>query len=327
MNFFYRTLGPLFMLLLLAACGSPPQKTVSGSATNTPKKTVKMIPTTKGGGYYKDDGPGDEIPDNLDDIPDAEPKHEPLHRWANRPYVVLGKEYVPQTSLKPFRQQGIASWYGKKFHGQKTSIGETYDMFSMTAAHPTLAIPSYARVTHVATGRSVVVRVNDRGPFHANRVMDLSYAAAHKLGYIQSGSSEVIVEAILPGSYVPGPSSTPAPAPVATPATRTPSQKMEDDLDAFAAKLAREEQTPPPSGLPTRGIFLQLGAFANEENAENLRNHLARDLDWLTDPIRIHTAGNIHRLHLGPYPSRADAERVAQQIKSSLGYAPAIVTR
>ena len=326
MSFPYRILAPLSILLLLAACSSTPQKTVPGSGP-TPKKTVKMIPAAKGGGYYKDDGPGDEVPDNLDEIPDAEPRQEPLHRWANRPYVVLGKEYVPQTSVRTFRQQGIASWYGKKFHGQKTSIGETYDMFAMTAAHPTLAIPSYARVTHVATGRSVIVRVNDRGPFHANRVMDLSYAAAHKLGYIQNGSSEVVVETIIPGSYVPDPASTPASAPVAVPPPRILPQKMEDDLDVFTEKLAREEKSPPSSGLPGRGIFLQLGAFANEENAENLRDHLARDLEWLTDPIRIHTAGNIHRLHLGPYPNRTDAERVAQQIKSSLGYAPTIVTR
>jgi rare lipoprotein A len=112
---------------------------------------------------------------------------------------VLGKEYVPNTAVKPYKARGIASWYGKKFHGQKTSIGEPYDMFAMTAAHTTLALPSYARVTNVQTGKSVVVRVTDRGPFHADRVIDLSYTAAYKLGLINGGSGQVEVEAIIPG--------------------------------------------------------------------------------------------------------------------------------
>jgi len=106
---------------------------------------------------------------------------------------------VPMTSLQPFKQRGLASWYGKRYHGQKTSSGETYDMYAMTAAHPTLPIPSYARVTNVANGRSVVVRINDRGPFKSERVIDVSYVAAHKLGFIQAGQARVEVEAIVPG--------------------------------------------------------------------------------------------------------------------------------
>jgi rare lipoprotein A len=148
------------------------------------------------GGYYKDDGPGDRLPSN---VADAVPRPEPLHKFANRPYTAMGKEYVPMTSLQPFRQRGMASWYGKRYHGQKTSSGELYDMYAMSAAHPTLPIPSYARVTNVANGRSVVVRINDRGPFHSARIIDVSYAAAHKLGFIQAGAAQVEVEAILPG--------------------------------------------------------------------------------------------------------------------------------
>ena len=128
------------------------------------------------------------------------PRIEPLHRYANRPYRVFGKDYRPLASLQPFRQRGMASWYGKRFHGKPTSSGEKYDMYKMTAAHPTLPIPSYARVTNLANGRSVVVRVNDRGPFHAGRVIDLSYVAAHRLGYIGAGSAQVEVEAIVPGA-------------------------------------------------------------------------------------------------------------------------------
>src|SRR5688572_10585787 len=151
------------------------------------------------GGYYKDDGPPDRPPSDLERVADAVPRAEPLHKFANRPYRAMGKEYVPMTSLQPFRQRGLASWYGKRYHGQKTSSGETYNMYAMSAAHPTLPIPSYARVTNVANGRSVVVRINDRGPFLHGRVIDLSYAAAHKLGYIQAGAAQVEVEAVLPG--------------------------------------------------------------------------------------------------------------------------------
>jgi len=172
-----KALRVLLLLALVAGCASTDRK----------------------GGYYKDDGPGENPPPNLDAVADATPRVEPLHKFANRPYQALGRNYTPLTSVQPFKQRGLASWYGKRFHGQKTSSGEPYDMYKMTAAHPTLPIPSYVRVTRVSNGRSVVVRVNDRGPFHAQRVIDLSYAAAYKLGYIQAGSAEVTLEAIVPG--------------------------------------------------------------------------------------------------------------------------------
>jgi len=139
------------------------------------------------------------VPPNLASIPDAVPRAEPPHRFANRPYSVFGKDYVPISAAQPYREQGMASWYGKKFHGQKTSSGEVYDMYQMTAAHPTLPIPSYARVTNTKNGKSVVVRINDRGPFRSGRIIDLSYVAAYKLGYIQAGEATVEVESIVPG--------------------------------------------------------------------------------------------------------------------------------
>lgn len=165
-------------LLLVAGCSSTPDR--------------------RPGGYYKDDGPPDRAP-NLASIPDAVPRNEPLHRWANRPYEALGKRFVPLTRVGPFEQRGTASWYGKRFHGKPTSSGEAYDMYRMSAAHPILPIPSYARVTNLANGRKVVVRINDRGPFHAGRVIDLSYAAAHRLGYTAAGSARVLVEQVVPG--------------------------------------------------------------------------------------------------------------------------------
>lgn len=303
----------------------------------------------RGGGYYKDDGPGNEIPDNLDDIPDAQPRLEPLHRYANRPYVVLGKAYQPNTSLAAYRERGIASWYGKKFHGQKTSIGEPYDMFSMTAAHPTLAIPSYVRVTNVSNGKSVVVRVTDRGPFHADRIIDLSYAAAYRLDYVDSGSAMVQVESIVPD----GPTTMtyaqvmPAPSP-----RQTVVSGERDEIALLAANLAFEavsveSPAPSPGAVPAQssmlssspaapvptmaaalpGVFLQLGAFASAENAESLRVHLLRELDWLDEGIQINAGGGMHRVRMGPYRSRADAEKVAERIRLALGYKPTFVTR
>jgi len=150
------------------------------------------------GGYLKGDGPGSP-PANLDKIADATPRTEPLNAGANAPYTALGRKYVPYTSLRPYRERGVATWYGRKFQGKRTSSGERYDMYAMTAAHTLLPIPSYARVTNLANGKSVVVRINDRGPFHADRIIDLSYAAAYKLGYVGAGSAKVEVEAILPG--------------------------------------------------------------------------------------------------------------------------------
>ena len=177
------------LVLAIAGCASVPETTPEPSPAPQSRSA---------GGYYKDDGPHEKPPANLDQVADAVPKAEPLHRFANRPYTVFGTGYVPMAAVQPFRQRGLASWYGKRFHGQKTSSGEVYDMYGMTAAHPTLPIPSYARVSRVANGRSVVVRINDRGPFHSNRIIDLSYAAAYRLGFIQAGSAEVEVESIVP---------------------------------------------------------------------------------------------------------------------------------
>lgn len=324
-----RLLLLLLPAALLAACGTTPPAPAGPAAEPPPPATRKPTPTRKpavtlkrGGGFYKDDGPGDEIPDGLDDIPDAEPKWEPLHKPATRPYVVLGREYVPNTALKPYKARGVASWYGKKFHGQKTSNGEIYDMFGMTAAHPTLALPSYVRVTSLAGGKSVIVRVNDRGPFHAGRIIDLSYTAAYKLGLINGGSGEVEVEAILPGE-----ATGTAYAQIAPPAA-------ENDEIARLARQMEREQRPVQSAASigasddkAPGIYLQLGAFGNPDNAENMRNHLARELDWLNQPMQIRSGGGLHRLHLGPYASRGEAEQVAERIRASLGQRPTIITR
>ena len=320
-----RLVACAFATLFLVACGSAPKQDVAvngqkGQFSKTPTKKPTAV-LKRGGGFYKDDGPAEDIPDGLDDIPDAEPKWEPLHKPATKPYVVLGKEYVPNTSVKPYKARGIASWYGKKFHGKKTSTGEPYDMFAMTAAHTTLALPSYVRVTSVQSGNSVIVRVTDRGPFHADRVIDLSYTAAYKLGLINGGSGQVEVEAIIPGE----PTST-SYAQVSPPPRPAVAEK--DEMEALMKRLAIEEQ--PVQRAPVgaqKGIFLQLGAFANSDNAESLKSHLTGELDWLAEPMHVLAGGGIHRLQVGPYASRADADQVAEKIRSALGGKPTVVVR
>jgi rare lipoprotein A len=327
MNIPFRLLAMLLAsLFLLEGCGTFFRRGVTVSTLTRPPAPRKP----GGGGYYKDDGPADASVD-LDAVPDAVPRMEPLNRWANRPYEVLGKRYVPLTELKPFRQEGIGSWYGKKFHGQKTSIGETYDMFAMTAAHPTLPLPSYVRVTNPANGQSVVVRVNDRGPFHAGRIIDLSYAAAYRLGYVQVGSSRVVVESILPNEAPVYAAAVPlTPIPPAPPAMLP---RDGEALDALSRRLAETEFSPLEAEAAfmeqraEQGVFLQLGAFASAENAENMRNHLLRELDWLGGEIRIRREDQLHRLQLGPYPSRIDAEQVSARIQADLGYVPTIISR
>ncbi len=324
----------LLLLLFLAACGGQPARTPERGAESG-KPTVKMVKRTpplqkRGGAYYKDDGPGDEVPENLDQIPDAQPRVEALHRFANRPYVVLGKAYEPHAALRPFKERGIASWYGKKFHGQKTSIGEPYDMFAMTAAHPTLALPSYARVTNLANGKSVVVRVIDRGPFHADRVIDMSYAAAHRLGYVDNGSAEVQVETIVPDGLASVSYAQIAPPPGQRVAAAT---QEADAIQQLATRLEQAGMTKNSSVAnhsslnPPRGIYLQLGAFSSGDNAESFRSHLARELDWLTEGIQIQVGSGVHRVQLGPYISRSEAEKTAEKIRLALGYRPNVVNR
>ncbi len=206
---------PLLVPLWLTACGTASQKPsgpVSKPATSTAAPATGSASATAAGqpapnlpkagsgrgAYYKDDGPGENPPAGLELTLDAEPKVEPYSSSGNKPYVVFGKTYTPMLDDRPFSQRGTGSWYGKKFHGQKTSSGELYDMYKMTAAHPTLPIPSYARITNISNGKQVIVKINDRGPFHTNRIVDLSYTAALKLDYLGKGSSELLLERLLP---------------------------------------------------------------------------------------------------------------------------------
>jgi peptidoglycan lytic transglycosylase len=267
---------------------------------------VSACATKRPGGYYKDDGPGASPPRDVESIPDAKPKLEPLHRSANNPYTVFGRSYVPAKAIRPFKQRGTASWYGKRFHGQLTSSGERYDMYKMTAAHPTLPIPSYARVTNLRNGRSVIVRINDRGPFHSGRIIDLSYAAAARLGYVAAGSATVEVEAILPEDM---------------------SRRAEEPAPTPVAAAPAPGSDPIPASSDAKGVFLQLGAFSARDNADALRARLEGELSWLDRGIEVTPIDGLFRVRLGPYPGRAEADGVAARIREALDLQPVVIER
>jgi rare lipoprotein A len=295
--------------LAVAACGTAPK-------APAPAKPA----------YYSDDGPPESIPVDIAAIPDAVPRDEPYHRYANRPYTVFGRSYAPVVNDDPVRERGLASWYGRKFHGQKTSSGEVYDMFAMTAAHKTLPIPSYARVTSLKSGQSVVVRVNDRGPFHEGRIIDLSYAAAAKLGIAGPGSGPVEVERVFArdATRLAAAGSTPTAPPPAAPST-APAATVVAPLAAAEIPQPRAAEIATPLVAPgPAGLYLQLGAFSSADNAESFREHLARSLPWLNEPIQVSAAGSLHRVRLGPYRNREEAQAIADRIRASLDLAPVI---
>ncbi len=334
---------PLLSLAILAGCSS-----------------TKKSGSSRGGGYYLDDGPGANIPANIEAIPDAQPRIE-THAKANfRPYMVFGKRYVPVSDEKPFRQEGTASWYGRKFHGNKTANGETYDMYAMSAAHPTLPIPSYARVTHANSGKSVVVRINDRGPFHSARIIDLSYVAAAKLGLVGPGSGQVIVEAITnddirnnrhtrpkAAPIAPAePPKTPAPQvvqatqlkPAALPVTRNgptarpyTSAMTPDALQALHDGDLSAEPNPPAKHVTigdAARVYLQFGAFSVAQTAQSLAAKLNQQINQVESRVAsVDTANNLYRVQIGPYPSRTAAVNAALNIRQATGMQPTIALR
>jgi rare lipoprotein A len=192
-------------------------------------------------------------------------------------------------------------------------------MYGMTAAHPILPIPSYVRVTNPANGRSVVVRINDRGPFHAGREIDLSWTAAYKLGYLDRGSTPVVVESILPGQTL---------AAVVARSGNPGAQGEPTAEDDPIARLAAAEPEPPlPQVQDGRGHFLQLGAFGNRDNAEALRTRLARELGELSDKLVVQAGGGLFRVQLGPWPDAAAARLAGVRLRESFGMAPVVVQR
>jgi rare lipoprotein A len=282
-------------------------------------------PSKRAGGFYQDDGPPERAPADLAATPDAVPRIEPFHPYANRPYTALGRSFTPITDDRPFRQRGLASWYGRQFHGNRTSSGERYDMFAMTAAHPTLPIPSYARVTNVRTGASVIVRVNDRGPFKPDRVIDLSYAAAVKLGIASAGTGEVEVLRLTFADIRAGRYES-AVLPQGAAREPLPSPWKAQDTAAAPGSVAAADAAGPWA--------VQLGAFSIGGNAEALRERVAVMLEQSAAELaaaertpRVVREGGVFRVLIGALPDRMSAQSLAERIERLLGRETALYLR
>ncbi len=303
----------LFAAIILTACGSVPPRKEEMRSTPAPVIEAQATPTApivqpKRGGYLEGDSPGADAPANLDAIPNAVPRVEPLHRFANSQYTALGKTYTPLTTPGRFKERGIASWYGKKFHGKRTASGEIYDMYGMTAAHPTLPVPSYARVTNLRNKKSVVVRVNDRGPFLRERIIDLSYVAAYKLGIVDNGSAEVMVEVeslVADGNV--------------QPIEITDSVVVTPLKPTTALSVSSE---PAASG----NVYLQLGAFRSQQGAESFLGRMNIEFEGGGKRIELYQKDDdMVRVHIGPYPTQDEARAVAEKLQPRLGFKPFVV--
>ena len=229
----------------------------------------------------EEDGPG-SVPIG-DQTPDAVPRAEPKSRYGNpESYVVNGRRYYTLSSSSGFVERGVASWYGRKFHGRRTSSGEPYNMYAMTAAHKNLPLPTYVHVTNLKNGASAVVRVNDRGPFHENRVIDLSYAAAKRLDIVREGTGLVEVRALNPGRRL--------------------------------ARSLKSVQPPSrPAAIPE--LFIQVGAFVHRQNAEMLRNQLSEhDLGNIWVIPTVNEEQTVYRVRIGPLASVSIADQTTQRL-------------
>ena len=236
------------------------------------------------------DGAGKRIDTSV--IPNATPKPEPITRAGNKsPYEVFGKTYWVLPSNKDYKESGVASWYGTKFHGRLTSNGEIYNMYGMTAAHKSLPIPSYARVTNTENGRSIVVRINDRGPFHDERLIDLSYVGAMKLGYADKGTANVFIEAIDTDPKPEPKKATPLPTPVPAP----------------QAQIAKTETA-------NNGQYLQVGAFTDMTTAQQLKNKIS---SLTNQPIVLRTQDKLHKLWIGPIADNLELLSIKAMLKKT----------
>ncbi|MGN0919087.1 MAG: septal ring lytic transglycosylase RlpA family protein [Oxalobacter sp.] len=297
--------GTIAAILAICCCGL----VLSGCSTAPKKGRTRTSKTKKGGGYYLDDGPGTNIPDNLDQIPDAVPKIEKIASGPSKPYTVMGTTYTPMTSLSYYKQQGIGSWYGKKFHGLQTSSGETYDMFGMTAAHPTLPIPSYARVTSLENGKQVIVRVNDRGPFLSGRLIDLTYTAAYKLGYVNKGSGRVEVELLLPDEIERIQNGS------TTTYTGTASTKP---ISAFKIGKSQIDTRTTTSAVTAAsvasGYYVQFGAYQSIGNAQSHQDRYSRLWPGHYPVIKTVPHDGLYKLMAGPFPTKEEASLARQEM-------------
>ncbi len=268
----------LFLLIIIAGCQSPSQGRYQQRHDSAPRFQHKEI-----------------------SIVDAVPKYEPYRSYNSRPYEVLGERYYPLQSGKGYEEEGFASWYGQKFHGHLTSNGETYNMFAMTAAHKTLPLPSYVRVTNLENNKQVIVRVNDRGPFHSNRIIDLSYAASKKLGYQHKGTAKVRLEVI---HFDEDDNVTVGKQPTVT-------------YEQYAGIDVPDEQNDTTSALTfTTGLFIQVAALSDVERARSVSTVLS---SLYQVPAEIPLIDNVYKLRLGPLTDRYQAKLLLADLKQN-GY-------
>ncbi|CAI8990934.1 Endolytic peptidoglycan transglycosylase RlpA [Pseudomonas sp. IT-P253] len=317
------------LAVLVASCST------SRSPTQKSSTAVRSVPGLDINRAHKDGAPWWDV--DVSRIPDATPT---LHSgpYKANPYTVLGKTYFPLQDSKTYVASGTASWYGTKFHGQNTANGEVYDLYGMSAAHKTLPLPSYVRVTNLDNNKSVILRVNDRGPFYSDRIIDLSYAAAKKLGYAEIGTARVKVEGIDPQTYW-AQKGRPAPLMLNEP------QVAQNSAPTITASAGTVEQwTPPPqqhaaavvpvqidarknASVPGSGQYLQVGAFANPDAAELLRSKLS---GMVSAPVFISSIvrnqQTLHRVRMGPIGSQGEIQQVQNSVRMANLGSPSLVT-
>lgn len=306
------------------------------------------------------DGAPSDAPPNLANLPDPVPQIEPIKPGGpNKPYVVLGQSYEPVAADVSWKERGQASWYGTKFHGRRTASGELFSMYGLTAAHRTLPIPSYARVRNLANGKETIVRINDRGPFHSSRVMDLSYAAAVKLGVVSTGSAPVEIERltfddIRTGAWRRGTLMDPDAEQVAAAATpevpttakdvgddpimsvlaKGASQPVMADVTPLSEAAASSANAQPAGDGPARaytpdakGFWVQLAAMGRRDGVDRLQQKVAAEMTALLPMLAVFHEAPYFKLQVGPYGSRSEAMAAAQQAKATLQVRPLVVER
>ncbi|PRB74518.1 septal ring lytic transglycosylase RlpA family protein [Pseudomonas sp. MYb185] len=282
----------IMLMTLLAACSSSSVKQgETGSAASKPRPSQDGAPD-----YFMD----------VSQIPDAVPTpHTGVYKAS--PYRVLGRNYNPMQDGRNYRETGLASWYGTKFHGQLTANGEPYDLYGMTAAHKTLPLPTYVRVTNVDNQRSIIVRVNDRGPFHSDRIIDLSYAAAVKLGFADKGTARVKVEGIDPVVW---------------------QQQNNPGYLVRAQPQAQPAAAPAKPAAPVAGgLYLQVGAFSSGQAAEQLRAQLQGlvQAPVFVSPVQVN-ARTLHRVRLGPVDNHDQAKELMETLRLANLGTPTLVS-
>jgi rare lipoprotein A len=275
----FKLLLPILIILVISACSS---------VTKQSKQQGQQAPEYNRKYKYDNDGMGTGSTIDPVTVKNAIPKHEPRSRYGNpKSYLVYGKKYYVLNSAKGYKQRGGASWYGKKFHGERTSSGEAYDMYAMSAAHKTLPLPSYVKVTNLDNNKSVIVRVNDRGPFHAGRIIDLSYSAAYQLGVVAKGTGRVEVEAIDPGNWQ---------------SVKTPSSKKQADKQMSTLLMSK--------------AFIQVGAFGDKKNAQAVVNKLKNHFSQAVLVVKKRSGEQwLEVVKVGPFSSQLLLDNALKQLK------------